>query len=305
MSTTLPAINASSTPTPSLYTSPLPAPALPPSVVTGAQNGSDAVVPEKGTSVFPSSSSEPPAKKPRVRTKKASLSKRSRKNATSAPSPDSASSSTLQSPCTSQSCFADAPERVITFKRRTRRIAVAEASDMLATFLATVSESTDPSDQFACPFCDYVQAKRRKPDLLRHVKSHFQGTDWPCCGVPVEWAEEKLGLSEAVIAAYAAEGRVYEFRGVRMVGGCPIVKVLSRCDALARHLSNSWAKWRKKCKAVRRGEGEPKCYGECGGHEKQQLPCLGNPYGYWLLGNQVKEAAGADVSASEYECEED
>ncbi|KAI0651450.1 hypothetical protein C8Q79DRAFT_35786 [Trametes meyenii] len=269
---------------------PLPsAPALLAAVLAAATDTQDvpsATIPKL---FFPSPPAKPSAEKPRARrTKKGSASKRQRKSAGS-PYPE-LRSSTPQSLSDSQSCFPGVSPRVVSFKRRTRRVALAEASDVLAAASSpsssSSSSSADPSNPFACPFCDYVQVKSRKPDFRRHVKSHFTTKDWLCCGVPVEWAREKYGLSDAVVAAYAAGGRVYEFQGVLMVGGCPsAVKDFSRCDALARHIGKSWENWDKECEGGG-GRNGHRCFGECGGHEKVRLPCLGDPSGYWLPGNQ-------------------
>ncbi|KAI0917321.1 hypothetical protein AcW1_007462 [Taiwanofungus camphoratus] len=85
-------------------------------------------------------------------------------------------------------------------------------------------------DSFACPQCPYVQLNRRRPDLTRHIATHFSSADpgkWTCCGVPVERAAE-YGVTDI--------SNPYVYEGQLMVGGCQ--KTFSRRDALKRHLDN-------------------------------------------------------------------
>ncbi|KAI8978711.1 hypothetical protein BD414DRAFT_421653 [Trametes punicea] len=93
-----------------------------------------------------------------------------------------------------------------------------------------------------CPFCDYVQAKERTPDLRRHIATHCaqaallqdadsssdSGMQLRCCGVPLHMAKA-YGVTDT--------SKLLVLDGVETVGGCGMT--FSRRDALLRHLRNS------------------------------------------------------------------
>ncbi|KAI0372867.1 hypothetical protein BV20DRAFT_1050297 [Pilatotrama ljubarskyi] len=90
-----------------------------------------------------------------------------------------------------------------------------------------------PTNPWKCPYCSYVQRKKRSPDLKRHIATHTRPTNtdealWVCCGVPLIDAQE----CRVPTAVLLEEPFLYE--GLYMVGGCR--KVFSRKDALRRHL---------------------------------------------------------------------
>ncbi|KAJ3539919.1 hypothetical protein NM688_g6301 [Phlebia brevispora] len=92
------------------------------------------------------------------------------------------------------------------------------------------SEMTQPTG-FNCPHCGYIQLNRRRPDLRRHILTHYQrnlGPSWICCGVPVELADEYRVPSTVRPVAYSQMGKAH------MVGGCGAS--FSRKDAYLRHL---------------------------------------------------------------------
>ncbi|KAI0362355.1 hypothetical protein OH77DRAFT_1388223 [Trametes cingulata] len=102
---------------------------------------------------------------------------------------------------------------------------------------AVVSPESSPSSSstnpWKCPYCPYVQGKKRSPDLKRHIATHTRPTRtdkalWVCCGVPIIDAQECRLPTEVLLE----EPFLYE--GLYMVGGCR--KVFSRRDALSRHL---------------------------------------------------------------------
>lgn len=85
--------------------------------------------------------------------------------------------------------------------------------------------------KYECPYCNYVQRKRRGPDIRRHIETHkrdAKSTAYMCCGVPLADAAA-LGVPAKV----RGEDPV-EYAGIMMVGGCR--KTFSRKDALGRHL---------------------------------------------------------------------
>ncbi|KAI0636213.1 hypothetical protein C8Q77DRAFT_1027476, partial [Trametes polyzona] len=103
-----------------------------------------------------------------------------------------------------------------------------------------------------CPYCDYVQANRRMPELRRHIGTHTraQAPDevlWICCGFPLEEAA-KRGVPNEVLSRPP-----FAYNGMLFVGGCG--RDFSRRDALSRHLRNS------------------------------KVPCYGDANGPWQLGN--------------------
>ncbi|KAH9917130.1 uncharacterized protein BXZ73DRAFT_53405 [Epithele typhae] len=111
-------------------------------------------------------------------------------------------------------------------------------------------------DPWKCPYCPFVQASRRKPDLRRHVATHTGGSmppQWLCAGVPLSQAAEK-GLDPREMDVYSLDGR-------EMLGGC--LKAFSRRDALLRHL--------------RATNGR----------------CVGDPTGIWHEGNKDRDMMGS------------
>lgn len=87
------------------------------------------------------------------------------------------------------------------------------------------------SSKWECPYCNYVQRKRRGPDIRRHIETHKRDAKsmaYMCCGVPLAGAEA-LGVPAKV----RGEDPV-EYAEIMMVGGCR--KTFSRKDALGRHL---------------------------------------------------------------------
>ncbi|KAI8983374.1 hypothetical protein BD414DRAFT_515850 [Trametes punicea] len=131
-------------------------------------------------------------------------------------------------------------------------------------FVPPAPPPTPPSNRWQCPYCPYVQKNHRTPDLRRHVASHTASAAenvarWVCCGVPLR-AAGLYGVRRPV-AELEAEGRVLEYAGERMVGGCR--KAFSRKDALIRHLVNSAG------------------------------ACVGDAWGEWLVGNKEKRKARA------------
>ncbi|KAH9891826.1 hypothetical protein C8Q73DRAFT_701020 [Cubamyces lactineus] len=97
---------------------------------------------------------------------------------------------------------------------------------------------------WSCPFCDYKQVKKRRPDFRRHIYTHcpeaelYDSSDpssasqrirkrW-CCGVPVHLAAE-YGIHPPFKTVVIVDG-------VKNVGGCDAR--LSRADALRRHIRN-------------------------------------------------------------------
>lgn len=112
------------------------------------------------------------------------------------------------------------------------------------------SSSASDGLQLKCPQCNCIVG--RPQELCRHMKKHApkEGEPrWPCCGVP---------LADAAERGVPAGGTPFDYNGMRFVGGCG--KPYSRRDALARHLK-------------RKGKG------------KERL-CHGDPYGWYLRGNQ-------------------
>ncbi|KAI0636765.1 hypothetical protein C8Q77DRAFT_1206944 [Trametes polyzona] len=96
----------------------------------------------------------------------------------------------------------------------------------------TSSQGAAPN-KWKCPYCPYVQKKKRSPDLKRHIETHTrpaatEQARWVCCGVPISDARAQ-GVPEATLA-----GPPFEYEGLLFVGGCG--KVFSRRDALSRHL---------------------------------------------------------------------
>ncbi|RDX54077.1 hypothetical protein OH76DRAFT_1060531 [Lentinus brumalis] len=113
--------------------------------------------------------------------------------------------------------------------------------------------STAPSERSPCPLCSSDFG--RVQELNRHLASVHRrgGSDgplWACCGVPVEDARSKHGMSEEEVAT-SRRGR---YNGRAMVGGCWSSN-FSRRDAYARHLRDQH--------------------------------CIGDPYGEYHLGNQL------------------
>ena len=107
-------------------------------------------------------------------------------------------------------------------------------------FLEKMAEHTG----WSCPFCDYEQVKKRRPDFKRHVYTHCPDAElydpsessspgqrirkrW-CCGVPVHLAAE--------YGVHPPYKTVIVVDGVENVGGCD--KKVSRVDALRRHIQN-------------------------------------------------------------------
>lgn len=78
-----------------------------------------------------------------------------------------------------------------------------------------------------CPVCGYEQKNRRKPDLDRHIQSHYREAEpgrWQCLGLPVD---EVTAMT--MVNPWCFEGQWY-------AGGCR--KTFSRSDALKRHIKN-------------------------------------------------------------------
>ncbi|KAM5543593.1 hypothetical protein V8D89_002844 [Ganoderma adspersum] len=112
------------------------------------------------------------------------------------------------------------------------------------------SPAVPATNQWKCPYCSYVQGRRRMVDLKRHIATHTKPSDvalWTCCGYPRETARLK-GVPDDVIGETSAiYGRV---------GGC--WETFSRRDALQRHL------------------------------RKQKGRCFGDAYAEWHPGNNNK-----------------
>ncbi|KAI0335713.1 hypothetical protein GY45DRAFT_697930 [Cubamyces sp. BRFM 1775] len=105
---------------------------------------------------------------------------------------------------------------------------------------------------WSCPFCDYKQDKKRRPDLRRHIYTHCPDADYHnssdpssasqgirkrwCCGVPVHLAAE-YGIHPPFTGK---EFKIVIVDGVEHVGGCD--GKLSRADALRRHIEHASSK---------------------------------------------------------------
>ncbi|TFK52480.1 hypothetical protein OE88DRAFT_1807378 [Heliocybe sulcata] len=76
-----------------------------------------------------------------------------------------------------------------------------------------------------CPVCAHAPSNNRKPDLWRHVKTHFDGKIL-CCGYPEEVAD-KIGVRGLLILH--VNGEPYR-------GGCG--RLFKRSDSLKRHCDN-------------------------------------------------------------------
>ncbi|TFK82268.1 hypothetical protein K466DRAFT_306573 [Polyporus arcularius HHB13444] len=126
--------------------------------------------------------------------------------------------------------------------------------DASAAIPATpATTSTASSERWPCPLCSSDFG--RVQELNRHLASVHRrgGSDgplWACCGVPVEDARSKHGMSEEEVAT----SRRGQYNGRAMVGGCWSSN-FSRRDAYARHLRDQH--------------------------------CIGDPYGEYHLGNQL------------------
>ena len=106
------------------------------------------------------------------------------------------------------------------------------------------------TNQWKCPYCNYVQGRRRMVDLKRHIATHTKPSDvalWTCCGYPREAARSKGVPDDVIRETSAIYGRV---------GGC--WETFSRRDALQRHL------------------------------RKQKGRCFGDAYAEWHPGNNNK-----------------
>ena len=124
------------------------------------------------------------------------------------------------------------------------------STNVQATAAATSTSSTR-RERVQCPLCSSDFG--RVPDLNRHLayvhRSGSRGPLWACCGVPVDEARTRYGMSEEEMAA----SRRGQYNGRLMVGGCWSAN-FSRRDAYARHL--------------------------------RYQNCVGDPYGEYHLGNQ-------------------
>ncbi len=106
------------------------------------------------------------------------------------------------------------------------------------------------TNRWKCPYCNYVQGRRRMVDLNRHIATHTKSSDvalWTCCGFPREVARAKGVPDDVLREASPIYGRV---------GGC--WETFSRRDALQRHL------------------------------RKQKGRCFGDAYAEWHPGNSNK-----------------
>ena len=126
------------------------------------------------------------------------------------------------------------------------------ATDDLSTNSSVqASTSSTLRERVQCPLCSSDFG--RVPDLNRHLayvhRSGSRGPLWACCGVPVDEARTRYGMSEEEMAA----SRRGQYNGRSMVGGCWSAN-FSRRDAYARHLRDQ--------------------------------NCVGDPYGVYHLGNQ-------------------
>lgn len=127
--------------------------------------------------------------------------------------------STSPYPASSSRGSSEAPLEIVPSARR----------NAVAFPLPTTPPPVAPTDSWKCPYCAYVQRKRRAPDLRRHIDTHL-GDDnflWVCCGVP-EGEAQAEGVPEELL------GDKFHFEGQTFVGGCR--KTFSRRDALKRHL---------------------------------------------------------------------
>ncbi|KAI1787991.1 hypothetical protein LXA43DRAFT_895347 [Ganoderma leucocontextum] len=110
--------------------------------------------------------------------------------------------------------------------------------------------ATPATNRWKCPYCNYVQGRRRMVDLKRHIATHNKPSDvalWTCCGFPREVARSKGVPDNVVRETSVIYGRV---------GGC--WETFSRRDALQRHL------------------------------RKQKGRCFGDAYADWHPGNSTK-----------------
>ncbi|RPD60258.1 hypothetical protein L226DRAFT_616775 [Lentinus tigrinus ALCF2SS1-7] len=110
----------------------------------------------------------------------------------------------------------------------------AEAQAVSEPVTPAARGSTNP---WKCPHCPFVQWNRRGPDFRRHVATHTGSRAekvYLCCGVPLIEAAEH-GVPDEV-----ANGEVWEYEGLFMVGGCR--RTFSRKDAYLRHLNRQAGK---------------------------------------------------------------
>ncbi|KIY45575.1 hypothetical protein FISHEDRAFT_76429 [Fistulina hepatica ATCC 64428] len=126
-------------------------------------------------------------------------------------------------------------------RRRNRHIRKGERDD----------DESAPADLPRCEACGFIQRNGRKPDFLRHLRTHESVNDdetsgWWCKGVLVE---------DAHLWTLRGHTTPYEFASRMRVGGCR--GKFSRRDALKRHLDNP------RCKCV----GSP-----CKATEEPRLP---------------------------------
>ncbi|KAI0714136.1 hypothetical protein C8T65DRAFT_644817 [Cerioporus squamosus] len=107
-------------------------------------------------------------------------------------------------------------------------------------------------ERVQCPLCSSDFG--RVQELNRHQASVHRGKPdgplWACCGVPIEDARSKYGMSEEQVAA-SMRG---QYNGQAMVGGCWSAN-FNRRDTYARHLRDQY--------------------------------CVGDPYGEYHLGNRL------------------
>lgn len=103
-------------------------------------------------------------------------------------------------------------------------------------------------NDFQCPYCEHYQSNRRRPDLIKHIKTHLQmqepDADWVCCGVPMEKAALYKDKDISRVESFGKTGML-------MVGGCG--KTFTRKENYNRHL--------------------------------KRLQCVGDVNGWWLPGN--------------------
>ena len=112
------------------------------------------------------------------------------------------------------------PQKVKPYRAPQRRNVIVDPSAR-AAMAAERSASDTPRDKYECPYCNYVQKSRRKPDLDRHIETHFAENKHVCRGVPASEAD-----------AYGVSAELRD--GSEWVGGCGAT--FSRRDALLRHL---------------------------------------------------------------------
>ncbi|KAI0819494.1 hypothetical protein BC628DRAFT_1332661, partial [Trametes gibbosa] len=68
------------------------------------------------------------------------------------------------------------------------------------------------TNSWKCPYCAYVQRKRRGPDLRRHIETHLGANNFlcVCCGVSVDDVHAQGVPGELLAQRFEFEGRMSE-----------------------------------------------------------------------------------------------